>query len=474
MTENASIVKRFLADEPTLLSSLDFGPFVAQGTGSGPSLLIGDTSEISLMQSTPTSHRDHRMAHLAKAGDVVLVRNRDPVFERYLKDYRGLENVTFLGADPTRSEAVAKQAFTSELLLNSLVNVARRNGGLTIHSYLTTETTWHLAQAIGERAACIVHVSGPSARISQRANDKLWFTQLARKVIGDDAVPPTISAYGPKAAAALILRLNAQGQQVIVKVPDSAGSAGNIRLDKAALETLTADQVETLLMDRLHGIGWADSYPILVGVWDADVTSTPSVQMWIPHISDGEPSAQGVFEQRVFGASAAFIGAVKSTLSNALQDALVTQALTIARVLQQLGYYGRCSFDAVICTRNDNANSIHWIECNGRWSGVSILSAVLHSIHTGPPPKGLVILQERLPGDPCTTSDAINAMHKILYRGGPREEGVILMSPPIGVIASTANLLIFAKSQADAIRLGDEAMQMLKTTTPITEKDRFG
>ncbi len=465
MPDIVTIADRLLADEPALLSSLDFGPFVAQGTGSGASLLIGDASEISLMQSEETSRLDHRMAHLAQAGDVVLLREKDARFERYLKAYRGIDDVTFLGADSSCDAPVAKQAFTTAALLQTLVDVARQNGGLTLRSYITTGPVWHLAQIIGERADCLINVDGPSPRTSRRVNDKLWFAHLARTVIGDNAVPPTMSAYGPKAAAALIFRLSAQGQQVIAKVPDSAGSKGNIRLDRAVLESLTAAQVETLLLERLHGTGWDNSYPILIGVWDANLTCTPSVQMWLPHSSDGMPRALAVFEQRVLGASAAFVGAVKSELPRKIQDALVTQALAIAQVLQRLGYYGSCSFDAVIYNRNNAGNSIHWIECNGRWSGASIPLAVMNAIGTDSIPNGLVIVQEEMPGNPLNTSQAVNALDSVLYRGGPPDEGVILMSPPTGMGASTANLLVFARDQADAIRLGDRAMALLKRVT---------
>ena len=59
------IAQDYLRDEPALVSSLDFGAFVAQGTGAGPSVLIGDQSEISLLSSAVDTNLDHRMALLA-------------------------------------------------------------------------------------------------------------------------------------------------------------------------------------------------------------------------------------------------------------------------------------------------------------------------------------------------------------------------------------------------------------------------
>jgi hypothetical protein len=465
MPGDTKLIERLVADEPALLSSLDFGPWVSQGTGTGPSLLIGDQSEISLMRNTESSHLDHRMAHLAKPGDVVLVRCRDPEFEAYLTEYRGFSNVAFLSAGNADAGPVPKQAYRTPALLETLIKVARNAGGLTINSYLTTGNTWRLAQAIGEAAQCIIHVSGPSPRVARRVNDKLWFTRLARQVIGNEAVPPTMSAYGPDAAAALVARFGKSASQVIVKVPDSAGSAGNIRFEAAFLQRKPPSQIRTLLQDQLHATGWADSYPILVGVWDTDVTCTPSVQLWIPRMADGPPVSHGVFEQQVFGDAGAFVGAIRSTLPDAIQRGLVAQSVQVATVLQHLGYYGRCSFDAVICNHDDDPNTIHWIECNGRWSGVSIPLAILHSIVPDHDVLGFMVTQSPLPAVTVTASQAVNALHGELYHHATSANGVFLLSPPPSANGSVANMLSFGNSQAVADRSGRAAIQRLKELT---------
>lgn len=465
MLGDTKLIERFVADEPALLSSLDFGPWVAQGTGTGPSLFIGDQSEISLMRNAQSSHLDHRMAHLAKSGDVVLVRRRDPEFEAYLTEYRGFSDVTFLSASSADADPVTKQAHSTPSLLETLIKVARNAGGLTINSYLTTGNTWRLAQAIGEAANCIIYVSGPSPRVALRVNDKLWFTRLARQVIGNEAVPPTMSAYGPDAAAALVVRFGKSVSQVIVKVPDSAGSAGNIRFEAAFLQRKSSNQIRSLLQDQLHATGWADSYPILVGVWDTDVTCTPSVQLWIPHMADGPPVSHGVFEQQVIGDAAAFVGAIRSTLPDAVQRDLVAQSVKIATVLQHLGYYGRCSFDAVICNHDDDPNTIHWIECNGRWSGVSIPLAILHSIAPDQGALGVMVTQYPLPAVTVTASQAVKALHSELYHHATSADGVVFLSPPPSANGSIANLLSFGNSQAVAARSGRAAIQRLRELT---------
>jgi len=468
MTDQAKLIEHLLADEPAFRSSLDFGSHVVQGEGPGSTLFIGDLSQINLMGDAAGPSLDHRMAHLAAPGDILLVRHRDPEFETYLKDYRQLDNLTVLAANSADDRPVAKQARKRKKLRQIFVDTTQARGGLTIKSYLTTGTIWRLAQTIGAEAECKVHVSGPAPRISKRVNDKLWFARVARDVIGANAVPPTMSAYGPAAAAAIVLHLYRSGQQVIVKVPDSAGSAGNIRLDHAMLARQTPESLQSFLLDQLHATGWSDTYPVLVGVWDTGVLCSPSVQLWIPAPDAGPPQVEGVFEQTVFGAGAAFVGASRSTLSPSLQESLADQAVRIAEVFQGLGYYGKCSFDAVICKDGNGPDTIHWIECNGRWSGVSIPLQVLRNIRPNDNLGGMVVVQKMLQERASVTAAVIETLGPLLYRqkaGKVPTQGVILLSPPAGNNGSVANLLVFAPTQAAAEKLSQDALARLSATT---------
>jgi hypothetical protein len=460
MPDHTALTERLLADEPGFASSCDLGPHVAQGAGSGPQVLIGDLLQISLMRGSAEPALGHRITHLAGVDDIVMVRVNDCAFEAYLEVFRGFAPLNVLAVDPADDRPLAEQALDVAGLFDPLVAAARAKGGLTITSYLTTGTIWHLAQEIGKAARCVVHVNGPAPRISERANDKLWFTRLARTVIGADAVPPTMAAYGPAAAAALALRLARDGAQVIVKIPDSAGSAGNVRLDPALLASLTADSLQDLLLDRLHATGWSDTYPILVGVWDSDVESSPSVQLWIPHAKKGPPEVQGVFEQIVLGEVATFVGAVRSGLPDTSQKKLAAQAVQIASVLQALGYYGKCSLDAVI----SKGGHIHWIECNGRWSGVSIPLQVLHDIAPDHVFGGVVIVQQLLRGPSMTTAALVNTLDPLLYRkrsGEVPSQGVVILSPPASKKGVVGNLLVFAATQRAAGQISRDALDRI-------------
>jgi len=455
------ITQRFLRDEPAFVTSLDFGPFVAQGVGSGPSVLIGDQAEINLITSIENRRLDHRMALLAQNNDFVLVRKREAEFEAYLAECLALENLHFLEVNDGSLHSVARQARTSDTVLKPLVDAARTHQGLTLKAYLTTGNVWRLAQAIGEMSGQIIHVCGPSPRTTRRANDKLWFTEVARQVIGPRATPPTLSAYGPAAAAGLVRRISKMAEQVIVKVPDSAGSAGNIRLEKAHLDTMTLAEIRQLLMSRLHAVGWHDIYPILVGVWDAHVTHSPSAQLWVPKAGEGAPIVEGIFEQHVQGGTAAFAGAAQSVLPPAIQTRLSAEALGIADVLQHLGYFGRCSFDAVICQVHDATDVIHWIECNGRWGGVSIPMTAAGQLVSPTAKTAISIAQETVQGSPMHTAALRKLLGDLMFNKGRRDRGIVILSPPESARGVSVNLLAIGDSQEAADDMLGEAMQRL-------------
>ena len=453
------LIEELLESEPALLSSLDFGPRVAQGISDGPSLLIGDQSEIALLASAQGSRLDYRMALLAKPGDSVLVRQRVRDFEDYLADYLGQEHVYYFHARSDDARPVAQHTSTIGNLLETLADTARRSGGMTLKPYLTTGHIWRLAQTLSKATNCCIHVCGPSPRLTQRVNDKLWFGQVARRILGNHATPPTRAAYGPAAAAGLVSRIGKAGNQVVVKVPDSAGSAGNLRLEKATVRGKSLDDLRKFLLRRLHAFGWKDKYPILVGVWDENVTCSPSAQIWVPHVQDGPPVVEGIFEQRVRDSMAVFVGAARSTLPQALQGRLGDEASHIARIFQRLGYFGRCSLDAVIFCTADGADEIHWIECNGRWGGVSIPMTVAGALFANQPAPAISIVQELRPGRQMQTQEILRRLGDLLFCASDDMEGIVLMSPPEDDNGGRINLLSLSQTQISSDEILKEAMR---------------
>ncbi len=456
------IAVSLIDDEPAFLSSLDFGPFVVQGEGDGRKIIIGDQSEIPLLTIAERPYLDHRMALLARSGDLLVVSRPVQSFFRYLSETLGSKNVSVMGTGHHPLESVTRLCRTKADLRRSLLGFVKGGEGTTLQSYLTTGNTWRLAQWLGEASRKKVHVAGPSPRLARRVNDKLWFADLARCVLGRDAVPPTLRAFGPAAAAGHVRRIARQGEQVVVKVPDSAGSTGNIRLDSGEIAAAPLALVQRFLRRRLHAIGWTGRYPLLVGVWDKDVTCSPSVQLWIPSLDDGPPRLDGIFEQRVQGLGAAFVGAERTTLSEGLQSRLTAEALRIACVLQRIGYFGRCSFDAVMVKSGDGGLQPHWIECNGRWGGVSIPLTAAIRLNQGEVPKGLVLLQATLGTRNLSMTDLYDCLDPLLYRKGLSRDGVVIVAPPSAEPEPQITLMAMADSQGRAGRLMEIAVTRLR------------
>lgn len=136
--------------------------------------------------------------------------------------------------------------------------------------------------------------------------------------------------------------------QVVVKVPDSAGSAGNIRLDSVRIRKLRLADLRDQLEQLLRATGWNGRYPVLVGVWESGVLSSPSIQMWLPHDFEGQPAILGIFEQRIKGNEGKFVGARHAQLSKGVEADLRNGTMMIGAVFQRIGNYGPSSFDCVL------------------------------------------------------------------------------------------------------------------------------
>lgn len=455
------IARALSRDEPALLTSLDFGPYVRQGDGLGPAVLIGDQSEIALLENAPYSPLEHRMALLARPHDHMLLHRRDPAFEAYLEDYLGLTDFSCHQVATPANGPLTRQLWTSAEWVERFAEIARTRGGLTFKSYLTTGHTWRLAKAVGERARQVVYVNGPSPRMARRANDKLWFSHLARSLIGENATPPTLAAYGPAATAGLVKRTSRLADQVVIKVPDSAGSTGNIRLESAALRARTIAELQHLLLDRLHATGWRDGYPVLVGVWDKDVVCSPSVQIWLPLPSIGPPEIEGIFEQRVHDDVGSFVGAAPTTLPQDIQNLIHRQAARIACVLQKLGYFGRCSLDAVLFQAAQAPPAVHWIECNARWGGVSLPMTAAARLAPNTASCTVAIVQEVLHGHSLSMADLLERLEGMLLRAGTGEAGIVIASPPMHPENAQINIFAIAETHARADEILCSAMRKI-------------
>lgn len=391
------------------------------------------------------------MALLGRPGDTVVVRRRVPEFEHYLAEYLGLRGVTFLQTGLENAAPLARKLRTDPDLTARLAHDLKADTPLTLHAYLTNGHVWRLAKALGEKLQVSVSVAGPGPRALKCSNDKLWFWSVARELVGTGSVPPTMYAFGPAAAAAQVARFARRFESVVVKVPSSAGGRGNLRLESAMVRDMSLSEIRNLIEFRLHAMGWKGIYPVLVGVWERGITKSPSAQLWLPRPEEGPPQIFGLFEQHVKGETGKFSGAQPALLDDALADDMISQAAILGALLQTIGYFGPCSLDAVIKEMPEGRRELHWVECNGRWSGVSIPLTLATRLLGGSSPNGLFILQDIFPNaKPASTASLCELLNGMMFKSGTSKEGLAILSPPDTAAGLSLNVMAIADTQPRA------------------------
>ena len=315
---------------------------------------------------------------------------------------------------------------------------------------------------MADASGCDVRVAAPPPRLTRRANDKLWFAEQVRQVLGRHALPPVRGAYGPAALAGQIRALASLYDRVVVKVPNSAGSMGNLSLWSSSIRDVPLPQLRNRLVSLLRDLGWKDSYPLLVEVWDCPVLSSPSVQIWIPNRQEGPPVIEGIFEQVVQGMEGEFIGSAPAQLPSTWCSRLASEALALATLLQYCGYFGRCSFDSVITGVSYDKSNLHWIECNGRWGGVSIPMTLVNRL-TGDWSRlsFVVVHQSHQPTRPTKFERALESLKNDLYRTGPIDAGIIVLTPTGIENGSGVHLAALGRTAEEAKQVARRSIKAL-------------
>ena len=432
--EIESLAKKRAVKEPDLSSIAHFGPGVQSGLESGPALLIEDRSEIALSKKPEESVLGYRLALLADSNDLlVLSGSRCAAFETYLADLLGIGPFDVLIAkNPSlgRKYPLPRRCIELPEILRHIAEVARRAGHLSIVPYAATGHVWALAKSIAEASDARVFIAAPPPRLCRRVNDKLWFAECVKELFGQEAHSPFRSAFGPAALAARVRDLARNRQRVVIKVPDSSGSAGNLVLASEDLRDIHLPELRSRLIRLLKSFGPEWRFPLEVEVWESPVISSPSVQVWIPHRRERAPILEGAFEQVVEGDQGEFVGAIRAHLPQKWRERLACQAACLATLFQELGYFGRCSFDAVIAGDSYDSAKLHWIECNGRWGGVSIPMTFSNRLGAAVSESEIMIVQRSsFEVPPRPFRDVLSLFADLLFTPGKSTEGIVPLTP---------------------------------------------
>ena len=442
---------------------------VRQGVGDGPALVFEDHGEIPLFTAAAPSALEYRSLLLAEDGDVfALGGKRVPDFEAYARDELRLGDVTVLprpagrtrgpgGVPPTAAAGAALGSPLPDALrtdpacLSRLARLARERGSLTVIPFLSTAGAWRLAEAVAEEAGVDVFVLAPPPALAARVNDKSWFSRRVAEVLGPDAIPETGWAADAFELIAALSILAKRHRRLVVKMPDSAGGVGNVVLDSAVVESLDHDRLLAHVWEQTGRAGRGWSFPLLVGAWDDPVVDSPSVQLWVPLKGDGLPVVEGVFSQVLKGARGAFVGAAPSWLPDEWQQRLADEAVRLALLFQELGYVGRCSFDAVLAGSGLESAAVHWVDANGRWGGVSIAMTVANRLVGDWQRRPFVIVQRSRLQMPARTLPAVlDDIGSKLFQMSDGRTGTVVLAPCRLVEGSGMNLMVLAGDVASA------------------------
>jgi len=452
--------ERNLATVPPLDPRLDAGLL-----SDAPSLLVEDHSGILYAHERGSDVTyTYRALALGGDGDLLAVQGRRvPAFEEYCRETLGLGEVQVLmPATTDRRQAPSIACAEDHAFIDAVASVARRSGGLNLVPYMATGGAWRLAGEIARRSGVPVRLAGPPPNLSRQVNDKIWFARAAGRALGPRAVPPCDAVYGLVGLVGHLIRRARASSSVALKLTHSAASGGNLVFDSAEIKGLSTVGLRNRLVEAMRASGWREDYPIQVTAWEEPLVGSPSVQLWIPGAHDGTPIVEGIFDQAVTGRIARFSGAVPTTLPREWRERIAGEALQLATLFQGLGYFGRCSFDSVVFGSDLSRAELHWVECNGRWGGVSIPMTLANRLRGDWARGGFVIASRRSSTHTLQgTADFLDRYSDHLYRPGCSQGGAILLCPGRLEAGSGVDLLFLAATPDEARERGDALLHQL-------------
>jgi hypothetical protein len=293
-------------------------------------------------------------------------------YEEYNRRFLGLGRARLIRLEPSSSSlALARILASDGGAFDRLVTLARDGGGLLLHPYMAIEPVWELAGALEEAAGVPVRVLGPLPAVTRLANDKARFSAIVERLLGGEALARTATSADPRVVAELVREFATRYDSLALKMPSCVSGMGNRIFDGRRLRGKPLRAFRSLVDRFLENKEWDGRQELLVVQWHRDVLESPSTQCWIPPLDGGEPRIDEVYQQILVGEERVFEGAMLSALPAAIRHDFMVKSWLVCRVLQQLGYVGRCSFDGLVVGRHLEDARVKFVECNGRWGGTS-------------------------------------------------------------------------------------------------------
>ena len=350
-----------------------------------PTLQLDDVSAIPFLADIAGVEEYQHRGRL-RAGDNDLYVTVTPAvagYETYCDDTLQLGAPEHLVADPVGPPIAVARACTKGRSHARLVERASAAGGMTIHPYMGIEEVWELAAMLRVDSHCPIRVLAPPPPVTWIANDKSLFDELVERVLGRNALVETRISRDVAGIETDLRTLSQRYERVGLKRTRCASAMGNAVFASRDLQSdRDAAQMVQAFLRRTQ---WPEGEEVLAVAW-LDTDLSPSTQLWIPPLGFGEPRLDGIYEQILKGEEKVFVGSRPSTLPDALNQKLGSDALMVGAALQELGYAGRCSFDHLVTGDPDGVFRVRFTECNGRWGGTSTPMSLLDRLLNKPRP----------------------------------------------------------------------------------------
>jgi hypothetical protein len=293
-------------------------------------------------------------------------------YESYNHDFLGLGRANLILAPRSSNELeLAHRLQRDDTTFQQIRQLHKKSKPLIIHPYMSIQPVWELAEALSEGLKNPVRVLGPPPPVTRLVNSKSAFSDIVAHLLGDDALAHTRMSNDPKEIAENLCVYIHRFSTVALKMPSCASGLGNQIFAAHALRNKPMRTFHTVVQRFLEEKEWNGRERVLTVEWHRRPLESPSTQCWIPALGEGLPQVEGVFQQFLIGPERIFEGAVVSGLPQQFWRDFCIKSWQLCCVFQQLGYVGRCSFDALVVGPNWRKGRIKFVECNGRWGGTS-------------------------------------------------------------------------------------------------------
>ena len=370
-----------------------------------PVLHLEDVSAIPFIDGVPgIEEYQHRARVRAEEGDLFAsISPPAPGYEDYCREHLGIGRVECVQAEQRGTMSEVALACSGGDALERISERARAKDGMIIHPYMGIEAVWGLASVLEGEANVPVHVLAPVPSALWIANDKQRLDEGARLIGLEDILVDTRWHATAEGLATSLRELASKHGTVGLKRTKCASAMGNEVHASAVI--LSEDEAGTLaLVNRfLDRTEWPGDEQVLVVEW-AETDLSPSTQLWIPPLGEGNPRLDGVFEQLLEGPEKVFLGSRPSTLPEPVERALGEASLQLCVAFQEMGYIGRCSFDFIVVGDIHGDFQVKLTECNGRWGGTSTPMHLVDRLFPGERPAYIAqdVMDPSLVGVPFT------------------------------------------------------------------------